>query len=439
MNEMKNDVIIIGGGLAGLTTAVYLARAGKTVTILEKSRQIGGRAATQAKEGFLLNQGPHALYIEGAGHAILKELGVPFRGKKPVTVKKSFGVINGGLDLLPGDPLSILQTQLMSGRQKLKFFGVVQKLMKLDPQSVAHVPAGEWISTQTDEAEIQLLLGMLGRVSCYANAPELFSADVLVQQLQYALGKNVLYLDGGWQTLVEGVAERAVQTGVSIRTSQRVTAVTEYPDHVSIRLANGEYLSAQQVVFTLSPTQLAELLPNHPDVTRWAETAVPVKVSVLDVALRRLPDPKKLVVLGIDEPLYLSVHSSFADLAPHQGAMIHVAKYLAPDETGEQGRAELEKLLDLAQAGWRDEVVYQRYLPEMTVTNWLVTAEGGGLNGRPPLQLPNRQRLFLAGDWVGNKGWLADASFASGKMVAEKLLATSHHPEGHELNSVLSY
>ena len=280
---------------------------------------------------------------------------------------------------------------------------------------------------------------MLGRVSCYANAPDLFSAQVLLQQLRYALGKNVLYLDGGWQTLVAGLTERAVQAGVSIKTGQRVTAVTENPDHVSIHLANGDYLSANQAVFTLSPTQLADILPDHPQVNHWAETAVPVKTAVLDVALRRLPNPNKLVVLGVDKPLYLSVHSSFANLAPQQGAMIHMAKYLAPHETGEHSRAELEKLLDLAQAGWRDEVVYQRYLPEMTVTNWLVTAEGGGLNGRPALQIPNRQRLFLAGDWVGPAGWLADASFASGKAVAEKILTPVHNPVNHELNSVISY
>ena len=38
------QIAVIGGGLAGLTAAVFLARDGKNVTIIEKASEVGGRA-----------------------------------------------------------------------------------------------------------------------------------------------------------------------------------------------------------------------------------------------------------------------------------------------------------------------------------------------------------------------------------------------------------
>ena len=47
MNDYAaQDVIVVGGGIAGLSAAAYLARAGVAVTLFEKSARLGGRAAT---------------------------------------------------------------------------------------------------------------------------------------------------------------------------------------------------------------------------------------------------------------------------------------------------------------------------------------------------------------------------------------------------------
>ena len=59
----------------------------------------------------------------------------------------------------------------------------------------------------------------------------------------------------------------------------------------------------------------------------------PVRVATLDVALRSLPKPRRTVAFGVDAPLYFSVHSALARLAPDGGAVIHATKYLRPDET----------------------------------------------------------------------------------------------------------
>jgi hypothetical protein len=75
------------------------------------------------------------------------------------------------------------------------------------------------------------------------------------------------------------------------------------------------------------------------------------------------------------------------------------------------------------QPGWRDVVVTRRYLPAMTVTHAVVTAAGGGLPGRPGPALSSLRGCWVAGDWVGPEGMLADASLASARRAAQLALA----------------
>jgi len=54
---MKQDVIIIGAGLSGLSAAVYLHRQGRKVLILEATERAGGRVKTDECDGFLMDRG----------------------------------------------------------------------------------------------------------------------------------------------------------------------------------------------------------------------------------------------------------------------------------------------------------------------------------------------------------------------------------------------
>ena len=60
------DVVVVGGGLAGLCAASFAASAGARVALYESSPDLGGRARTRVKEGFCFNYGPHALYLGGS-------------------------------------------------------------------------------------------------------------------------------------------------------------------------------------------------------------------------------------------------------------------------------------------------------------------------------------------------------------------------------------
>jgi phytoene dehydrogenase-like protein len=51
------DVVVVGAGLAGLTAADRLTRAGLEVVVVDSSDGVGGRVRTDRVDGFLLDRG----------------------------------------------------------------------------------------------------------------------------------------------------------------------------------------------------------------------------------------------------------------------------------------------------------------------------------------------------------------------------------------------
>jgi hypothetical protein len=67
----------------------------------------------------------------------------------------------------------------------------------------------------------------------------------------------------------------------------------------------------------------------------------------------------------------------------------------------------------------------ERYLHAMTATHGLPLADRGGSAGRPALDATGLEGVFLAGDWVGPTGLLADAAVASAEEAADAALAAT--------------
>jgi len=61
---VKEDVVIIGSGIGGLTCGAVLAHSGYKVSVLEKNSYIGGACSSYEKEGYTFDRAVH-LFTSG--------------------------------------------------------------------------------------------------------------------------------------------------------------------------------------------------------------------------------------------------------------------------------------------------------------------------------------------------------------------------------------
>lgn len=448
---MGKNVVVVGGGLAGLAASIYLARGGRTVTLFDKRRALGGRAITNLRQGYRFNLGAHAFYRGGAGASVYRELGIPVRGQVPKP--KAIALLGGEEYRLPTNWLSFLTTSLLSLRGKRQLGSALFHIRRFGGTRAGAVTLREWLDAHLSDTRARQVLEALIRLATYADHAETISAAAALHQMKVGL-RGTLYIDEGWQKIVDSLHNTAISSGVHFVSSSRIVGVVHDASVRAVELGGleldadrtdtmaiafpeqppdqveGALIPAETVLLAVDPNTAADLAGDVGDPWR---TARPVTAACLDVALRSLPDPHNTFTLGIDTPLYYSVHSAFAQLAPKGGALIHLAKYRkeqhATNEELEGSRPrrgsaavedeqELEALLDRMQPGWREVLVHRRFLPSMTVANALVTPDSPR-----PSPVTGIRGLYIAGDWVGDEGMLSDASLASARAAAKAILA----------------
>jgi phytoene dehydrogenase-like protein len=416
------SVAVIGGGIAGLVASAYLTKAGVKSCLLEAGLKLGGRASTTVQDGYYLNQGPHALYRRGHAVPILTELGIDLIGGLVGTSGWSY--CNGQLTRLPYDLRGLLTSNALSWREKWNFGRSVQTVLALDTNPLAHQTFSDVLDQLNMSEGVCRILRALLRLSTYIDAPDQISAKAAIDQLNLAFG-GVMYLDRGWQVLVDGLAA----IGAELKTQARVDHVHVQDGHVRIELASGQVITADKVVIATPARIAAQILGPLAAARSLGSRQGPAQAACLDLVLDHLPVANRTFVLSLDRPLYYSVHSQFAQLAPKGEAVVHVAKYLSPlspdrtsFDTGTGLRAELEAFMDRIQPGWRELVRHARFIPKMTVAEIWPDAAGGGLVGRPSVFDPAFPQILLAGDWAGDQGLLLDAACASGRTAAHRII-----------------
>lgn len=433
------QIAVIGGGLAGLTAAVFLARDGRNVTIIEKASEFGGRARSILQDGFYFNQGAHALYMDGFGSKILEELNIKYSGRK-VDYTKYFITNKGKKYQSPVKITQLLTTQLLNGlSSKIETTKFFIKLNKMNFEGLERISFQDWLDKTFKNPDSKSFVKMLGRIATYTFNAENLSAKLALDQIKKAVAGGVIYIDEGWQTLVNQLVDIAKRNGVKFVNGKNVLSVEQNPEINrqnnpplwKLRLNDNTSFSFQGVIIATNPYNVYSLLNKNtmvsPEFLKQLEFMNrPAKVATLDVALNSLPNPDVDGAYGMDTPLYLSLHSAFAKLSTDgNGILFHAMKYLdssvEPDAV--RDKLELEELLDTVQSGWRKKVVRQRFLPNMIASNTVLNSSNKGImEKRPDIKVPGVNNLYIIGDWVGPEGLLADASFASAKAVALRIL-----------------
>jgi len=268
------DVIIIGGGIAGLTTGVALTRAGLSCTVLEAARFLGGRASSfrDAKTGDVIDIGPHIFLTEYPNFFALLEL----LGTRQDIVWQEKGLflhLVDGANAYPYRVSSQLPTPLHFMPSLLKD----RRLSWLDTLSAAPVTAWALRATQEelDRLDDESALPFLRRMGVRAhhierywalaamsimNVPlELCSAGALMRLHRRLMGNNDFAVGFAREGLGTLYTEQAAKLIGDVRLGTRVREL----EGKTVALESGERLTARHVVSAVPPHALRALLPRQ--------------------------------------------------------------------------------------------------------------------------------------------------------------------------------
>lgn len=301
------DVVVLGGGVAGLAVGRELARAGRSVVVVEREAEVGGLSRTFRRDGFSFDLGGHRFHSNNPDVVgWLRTL----MGDDLLTVQRSSRIRLGGRFI--DYPIRLAQASAAFG--PLKAAGIAASYARA---LVGRAPQKErsfeqWVTRRFGRALYEIYFKpyteKVWGIPCHELssdwAAERISLPSLTQTVYCALfpGRNppatiipsFYYPRLGYGTITDRMAEEIVGFGQDVLTSTSVARLAFSGDTavVDVQEPSGAIrtLTAERVISTIPIDSLLASLAHDPEVARVASESRLTYRGIL------------LVFLAIDRP-----------------------------------------------------------------------------------------------------------------------------------------
>ncbi|MEN8257215.1 MAG: NAD(P)/FAD-dependent oxidoreductase [Thermodesulfobacteriota bacterium] len=288
---MTTDVIVIGGGLAGLSTAALLANKGRKVLLLEKNQRLGGYATSYTSHGHRFDIATQALGGCGEGgvvHSILVELGIAEQIRFLACEPARMYYLPDGKTYIQHGFLRAQQEELKKAfpaflREIDRCFAVWQNLFE-ELETIATKPGGEVAfqfarsfpnlarysrtTVQQFFNELAIPQALQVRLACragYCMLPLHRLSLVAFACTEMSFASGAWMVEGGVSRLADVLRNYIVEQGGEVRARSRVTSlVSEHERLVGVEVS-GEKISCKQVVLACDGSDLLRGLPGLSD------------------------------------------------------------------------------------------------------------------------------------------------------------------------------
>lgn len=308
---MQTDVVIIGGGIAGLTCAVELCASGLAVVVLESSAALGGRArsCTDDETGDRIDIGPHILLSEYRNMLrLLDDLGtrdrIVWQADKFITLVGKPYPVDIRMHRLPA-PLHFLPSLLGVPQASLRDLASNRRLlwqvMRMSARDAQHLDSVSALDYLRESKVSKHFIDWFWRSAAMSimNVPlERCSAGALLRFFRFMIGRNGYQVGfagiGLGDLFVPQAVARIERAGSKVLTDSNVVEIAGSERTVSgVRLADGSHIEARRCIASTPPRELAALLPPS-----WAQ-----RHEAFHVLPRFAPSPYVSSYLWFDRKL----------------------------------------------------------------------------------------------------------------------------------------